>query len=255
MLIDTHAHLFTTEFDEDRDAMLKRAETAGIGRIYLPNIDASTVDALLKLSSAYPQLCRPMMGLHPCSVSENVEDELRSIENALKSATFYAIGEIGLDYYWDMTYKEQQLFAFRRQLQWAKERQLPVAIHSRESTQECIDEVRNLQDGKLSGVFHCFSGTLEEARQIIDLGFYMGIGGVVTFKNSGLDKVVKDIDMAHLILETDAPYLSPVPYRGKRNESSYIKLIAEKIAEIKGLTYDEVADITTANARKLFKEK
>jgi TatD DNase family protein len=208
---------------------------------------------MLALEAQYPDNCYAMMGVHPCYVNENVAQELTIVEEWLGKRPFKAIGEIGLDFHWDTTYSEQQYQAFRRQLELARSYSLPVAIHSRESTRECIDEVKSLQDGRLSGVFHCFSGTLEEAKEIIDLGFYLGIGGVVTFKKSGLDKLLEQIDMEHIILETDAPYLAPVPYRGKRNESAYIPLIGEKIADIKNLKIADVAAITTSNALKLFK--
>jgi TatD DNase family protein len=194
-----------------------------------------------------------MMGLHPCYVDENVEKEMALVREWLAKRPFTAVGEIGLDFYWDKTHAALQHEVFREQLQLSKQYKLPVVIHSRESTRQCIDEVRSLQDGQLSGVFHCFSGTLEEAREVIDLGFYLGIGGVVTFKKSGLDKIVEQIDLQHIILETDAPYLAPVPYRGKRNESAYIPLIGEKIADVKNLKIEEVAAITTSNALKLFK--
>jgi TatD DNase family protein len=208
---------------------------------------------MLALEAQYPDNCYAMMGVHPCYVNENVAQELAIVAEWLEKRPFKAIGEIGLDFHWDTTYSEQQYQAFRMQLELARSYSLPVAIHSRESTRECIDEVKSLQDGRLSGVFHCFSGTLEEAKEIIDLGFYLGIGGVVTFKKSGLDKLLEQIDMEHIILETDAPYLAPVPYRGKRNESAYIPLIGEKIADIKNLKIADVAAITTSNALKLFK--
>jgi len=251
--IDTHAHLYGEEFSEDRTAVVERALAAGVSRLYLPNIDSTSIDGLLALEKQFPESCYAMMGVHPCYVNENVDVELSIVKDWLAKRPFKAIGEIGLDFYWDTTYKEQQYKAFRTQLELAREYSLPVAIHSRESTRECIDEVKALQDGRLSGVFHCFSGTLEEAKEIIDLGFYLGIGGVVTFKKSGLDKILEDIDLDYVVLETDAPYLAPVPYRGKRNESAYIPLIGEKIADVKNLKIADVAAITTNNALKLFK--
>jgi TatD DNase family protein len=251
--IDTHAHLYGEEFSADRIAVIERALAAGVSRLYLPNIDSNTIEGMLALEAQFPENCFPMMGVHPCYINENVEQELAIVRDWLAKRPFKAIGEIGLDFYWDTTYREQQYQAFRGQLELAREYSLPVAIHSRESTRECIDEVKALQDGRLSGVFHCFSGTLEEAKEIIDLGFYLGIGGVVTFKKSGLDKILEDIDMQYIVLETDAPYLAPVPYRGKRNESAYIPLIGEKIADVKNLKIEEVAAITTNNALKLFK--
>ncbi len=251
--IDTHAHLYGEEFSADRTAMVERALAAGVSRLYLPNIDSTSIEGMLALEDQFPENCFAMMGVHPCYINENVEQELAVVREWLAKRPFKAIGEIGLDFYWDTTYKEQQYKAFRGQLEMAREYSLPVAIHSRESTRECIDEVKALQDGRLSGVFHCFSGTAEEAKEIIGLGFYLGIGGVVTFKKSGLDKILENIDMQYIVLETDAPYLAPVPYRGKRNESAYIPLIGEKIADVKNLKIADVAAITTNNALKLFK--
>ncbi|PSL22742.1 TatD family hydrolase [Chitinophaga ginsengisoli] len=251
--IDTHAHLYGEEFSADRTAIVERALAAGVSRLYLPNIDSNSIEGMLALEVQFPDNCFAMMGVHPCYINENVEQELAVVREWLAKRPFKAIGEIGLDFYWDTTYREQQYHAFRSQLELAREYHLPVAIHSRESTRECIDEVKALQDGRLSGVFHCFSGTLEEAKEIIDLGFYLGIGGVVTFKKSGLDKILEDIDLQYVVLETDAPYLAPVPYRGKRNESAYIPLIGEKIADVKNLKIADVAAMTTNNALKLFK--
>lgn len=251
--IDTHAHLYGEDFSDDRTAVVERALAAGVSHLYLPNIDSSSIAGMLALETEFPGKCFAMMGVHPCYVNENVDQELGIVKDWLAKRPFKAIGEIGLDFYWDKTHVEQQYKAFRTQLELAREYSLPVAIHSRESTRECIDEVKALQDGRLSGVFHCFSGTLEEAKEIIDLGFYLGIGGVVTFKKSGLDKILEDIDLANVVLETDAPYLAPVPYRGKRNESAYIPLIGEKIADVKNLKIADIAAITTNNALKLFK--
>jgi TatD DNase family protein len=251
--IDTHAHLYGEEFSADRTAMIERALAAGVYQLILPNIDSQSIEGMLALEQQFSGVCIPMMGVHPCYVNENVDVELGVVEGWLEKRPFKAIGEIGLDFYWDKTYVAQQYKAFQRQLDLARQYQVPVAIHSRESTRECIDEVKALQDGRLTGVFHCFSGTLEEAKEVIDLGFYLGIGGVVTFKKSGLDKIVEEIGMEYLVLETDAPYLAPVPYRGKRNEPVYIPLIGEKIADIKNLKIEDVAAITTTNALKLFK--
>ncbi|MVT06706.1 TatD family hydrolase [Chitinophaga tropicalis] len=251
--IDSHAHLYGKDFSGDRKEMVERALAAGVTRLFLPNIDSETINSMLELEAQFSDNCYAMMGVHPCHVNENVDHELTIVRTWLEKRPFKAIGEIGLDFYWDKTYTEQQYKAFRAQLELARSYDLPVSIHARESTRECIDVVRSLQDGRLSGVFHCFSGTLEQAREVIDLGFYLGIGGVVTFKKSGLDQVVEQIDMQHIVLETDAPYLAPVPYRGKRNESSYIPLIGEKIADIKNLKIADVAAITTSNALKLFK--
>ncbi|MCW3462851.1 TatD family hydrolase [Chitinophaga nivalis] len=251
--IDTHAHLYSEEFAADREEVIARALAAGVDQLFLPNIDETSIEGMLQLESQYPDQVYAMMGIHPCYVKEEVDVQLDLVKAWLQQRPFKAIGEIGLDFYWDKTFLTQQYRAFQEQLLLAREYGLPVAIHSRESTQECINEVKALQDGRLSGVFHCFSGTTEEAKEIIDLGFYLGIGGVVTFKKSGLDKILETIDLAHIVLETDAPYLAPVPYRGKRNESAYLPLAGEKVADIKNLKIEEVADITSRNARKLFK--
>src|ERR1044072_930337 len=251
--IDTHAHLYGKEFNQDRPAMIARALETGVHKLLLPNIDSHSIEGMLALEEAFPGQCYAMMGLHPCYVDEQVESQMALVREWLAKRPFIAVGEIGLDFYWDKTHAALQHQVFREQLELSKQYQLPVVIHSRESTRQCIDEVKSLQDGSLSGVFHCFSGTLEEAREGIDLGFYLGIGGVVTFKKSGLDKIVEEIDMQHIILETDAPYLAPVPYRGKRNESAYIPLIGQTIANVKNLKIEDVAAITTSNALKLFK--
>lgn len=233
--------------------MIARALETGVHKLLLPNIDSHSIEGMLALEEAFPGQCYAMMGLHPCYVDEQVESQMALVREWLAKRPFIAVGEIGLDFYWDKTHAALQHQVFREQLELSKQYQLPVVIHSRESTRQCIDEVKSLQDGSLSGVFHCFSGTLEEAREVIDLGFYLGIGGVVTFKKSGLDKIVEEIDMQHIILETDAPYLAPVPYRGKRNESAYIPLIGQTIANVKNLKIEDVAAITTSNALKLFK--
>lgn len=251
-LVDTHAHIFLEEFDSDQRAMLDRAREAGIEKILMPAIDSGTHERLFSLAASQPELCKPMIGLHPCSVKENYREELKIVADFLEKQKVVAIGEIGLDFYWDLSFRDQQHEAFGQQLQWARERGLPVSIHSRNATDECIAQVKELQDGRLRGVFHCFSGTVEQAREIIDLGFHLGIGGVLTFKNAGLDKVVKDLDLSHLVLETDAPYLAPVPYRGKRNESAYLKPVAQKLADIKEMSLDLIEKITTENAKKLF---
>jgi TatD DNase family protein len=251
--IDSHAHLYLPEFDEDRAAMMQRVKDAGIEKIFLPNIDSSTIDALLNFEREFSERAYAMMGLHPCSVKENVTEELKILKHLFSQRKFAAVGETGLDFYWDVTFKEQQMAAFRDQIDLALQYHLPVVIHSRNSTRDCIDIVREKKDGNLQGVFHCFSGTAAEAQEIIDLGFYLGIGGVITFKKSTLPDVIKDVDLSHLLLETDAPYLAPVPYRGKRNESSYIPLIAEKIAAIKNTDVAEVAKVTMDNANRLFR--
>jgi TatD DNase family protein len=254
MLIDTHTHLYLNQFDEDRHDMITRAQAEGITRFYLPGIDSAHIESMLALEAAYPQVCFAMPGLHPCSVGEQVETELAIVKKQLDEARKWcAIGEIGLDLYWDKTFFEQQKYAFRQQIQWAKAYNLPIVIHSRDATDECIEIVASEKDERLQGVFHCFGGSLEQAQRIMELDFYMGIGGVLTFKKAGLDLVVKDIPLEYIVLETDAPYLAPVPYRGKRNESAYLRLVAEKLAEVKGASLAEIADVTSVNALKMFK--
>lgn len=250
LLIDTHAHIYLPEFDNDRDEVLKRASAQGVGAIYLPAIDSTTHSSMLATEQQYP-LCRSMMGLHPCSVKDDYEAELAVVVRYLQERPFVAVGEIGLDFYWDKTFTEQQYDAFRRQVALAQQHNLPIVIHSRNATAECIEVVKEFPG--VRGVFHCFSGTEVEAHQLMELGFYLGIGGVVTFKNAGLDKVVEAVGLSHLMLETDAPYLAPIPYRGKRNEPGYTRFVAEKLSQVLGLPVDEVEKITTANAKKLFR--
>jgi TatD DNase family protein len=252
--IDTHAHLYATEFDEDRAEMLARAQAANVNRVYLPAIDSSTHTAMLRLEAEHPEYCVAMMGLHPCYVKENVAEELAIVESYLKQRSFVAIGEIGLDLYWDKTFFEQQKMAFRQQIRWAIDLDIPIVIHTREAMAETIALVREEKTTKLRGIFHCFSGTLSDAQEIIDLGFLLGIGGVVTYKKSGMDTIVQNIDIQHLVLETDAPYLTPTPFRGKRNESSYIPYIAQRIAEIKKIDLEELAVKTSENALRLFEK-
>jgi TatD DNase family protein len=249
---DTHAHIYLAEFDSDRSLMLKRAEMEGIRTIILPAIDSSTHDAMLRVEHENPASCFSMIGVHPCSVKINYTEEIKIARDSFEKRSFTAIGEIGLDFYWDITYLEQQYKAFHEQIEWALHFGIPIAIHSRNSIDECIQVVSEHQKGNLKGVFHCFSGNEKQAQQIIDLGFYLGIGGVLTFKNSGLDKAIENINLDHIVLETDSPYLAPMPFRGKRNECSYIKYVAQKLAEIKSTTLQQIADTTTANAEKLF---
>ncbi len=251
-LIDTHAHLYEEQFKDDIDAALKRAQDVGVTKILMPNVDSASFTGLHQLTEKFPSVCLPMMGLHPCYVKENFLEELKIVGEKLRTGKYYAVGETGLDYYWDLTFKEQQKETFIKQIEWAKELRLPIVIHSRNSFDDIVEILKPLKDKSLRGVFHCFTGTLEDAQKVIDLGFYMGIGGVVTFKNSGLDKAVEQIDLKHLVLETDSPYLAPAPHRGKRNESAYIKLVAEKIAQAKNIMVEEVAAITSRNARLLF---
>lgn len=250
--IDSHAHIYLSEFDTDRNEVIKRAKEAGVNRILMPAVDSSTHASMLQLENEFPGTCISMMGLHPCSVRANYEEELQIAENYLLKQKFVAIGEIGLDFYWDIAFKDQQYKAFHRQIEWALEYDVPISIHSRNATDECIQVVQQHQRGNLKGVFHCFSGTVEQAQKVIEAGFYLGIGGVLTFKNAGLGKVLQEIDPAHLILETDAPYLAPVPFRGKRNECSYIPLIAQKLADIKETGIDAISELTTVNTKKLF---
>ena len=251
MFTDSHTHLYDEQLVID-DAQIERAINAGVTKMYMPNCDSSTIKGMLELADKWPVNCMSMMGLHPCYVKKNYKEELALVTAWLEKRKFYAVGEIGLDYYWDLTFKNEQIAAFEYQTDLALQYNLPIVIHSRESTPDCIDIVRKKQNGQLKGIFHCFSGTIEEANQIIALGFYLGIGGVVTYKKSTLPDIIKEISLEHLVLETDAPYLAPVPYRGKRNESAYIPVIAEKIAEIKNITVSEVAATTTANTEKVF---
>ncbi|MBS1636609.1 MAG: TatD family hydrolase [Bacteroidetes bacterium] len=252
MFIDTHTHLYSEEFNDDRDAMIERCLQAGIGHLYLPNVDSTSIEGMLALEAKYPEHCHAMMGLHPCSVNETVEQELAIVKEWLGRRRFAAIGEIGIDLYWDKTFIEQQRHAFRTQIDWALEQRYTIVIHCREA----FDEIYSILTSYTTlpkAIFHCFSGTLEQAHKILELGnFKLGIGGVVTFKNAGLDKVVEQIPLEYLVLETDSPYLAPVPYRGKRNESAYLKLVAEKIAQIKQVSVEAVAEQTTKNAFAVF---
>ncbi len=251
-IIDTHTHLYLEEFKADIEEVLQKASSEAVTKFYLPNVDSTSIDDLLALAEKYPESCIPMMGLHPCYVNENAADELKLVYNWLHKRPFAAVGEIGLDYYWDKTFVPQQKDAFRQQINWALELNLPIVIHSRDSMQDCIAIVKEHQNGKLRGIFHCFGGSIDEAKQIMDLGFLMGIGGVVTYKKSGLTEVLPTIPLEFLVVETDAPYLSPVPFRGKRNEPSYLKYIVEKMAEVMKLPVEEIAVKTTLNAEKLF---
>ena len=248
-LIDSHSHIYLPEFEQDRTEMLERAKEAGVREILMPAIDSSTHQAMISLQDLHPH-CISMIGLHPCSVKQDYQNEITIIKEWLVKRKFIAIGEIGLDFYWDRTFEEQQYLAFHEQLDLAARYALCVSIHSRNATRECIDVVK--QHAGSRGVFHCFSGTVDEAKEIMDLGFYLGIGGVVTFKNSGLDKVVAEVGLDQVILETDAPYLAPVPFRGKRNEPAYLKHVVEKLVQITGLSEEEIAMKTSENTKKLF---
>ena len=252
ILTDTHSHLYDNKFAEDRTAMIVRAFEENVQRIFIPNVDQHTVKGMMDIVVAHPQKCFPMMGLHPCHVKENFIAQLAILKTHLDEGGFCAVGEIGMDLYWDKTFVEEQKEAFRAQIHWAKEKGLPIAIHCRDAFDEIFQILEDEKDELLRGVFHCFTGTLEQAHQAIDLNFYLGIGGVVTFKNSGLDKVVKGIGLKHLLLETDSPYLAPSPNRGKRNESSYLIHIAQKVADLHQVPIERLAQITTDNSVKLF---
>ncbi|MBN8837291.1 MAG: TatD family hydrolase [Sphingobacteriia bacterium] len=251
-LIDTHSHLYTSDFNNDINDVLVRAVENGVQKILLPAIDAETHEQMLALESRYPAVCRAMMGLHPCSVKDNWKEELVIVEKYLQQRKFIAIGEIGLDFYWDTAFSVQQYEAFNIQMQWAMERKLPIVVHTRNAMQETIEAVQPFARKGLRGIFHCFGDDVETAHKIIDMGFLLGIGGVLTYKKSGLAETLKHIDLKHLVLETDAPYLTPVPYRGKRNESVYLKIIAEQLASVKNISIEEVQKGTTSNAEKLF---
>jgi len=253
-MIDTHTHLYSEQFDEDRDAMIQRALNEGVKRFFLPNIDSNSIKGMKDLVAKYPNNCYPMMGLHPCSVGKNVAEDLALIEKELASNKYIAVGEIGIDLYWDKSFQQEQEMAFKKQIEWAKKLELPIVIHCREAFDEILTILDEVNDEQLSGVFHCFTGSLEQANHILNYGgFKLGIGGVVTFKNSGLDKVVEQLNLKDLVLETDAPYLAPVPFRGKRNESAYVSRVAEKLAEIFQLPLAKIAQQTTANALEIFK--
>lgn len=254
-IIDTHTHLYSESFDEDRTAMIEKAIDAGVQKMLLPNIDVDSIEPMYALCEQFPRNCFPMMGLHPGYVDEKWEENLAVVKRHLFGRENIAVGEIGMDLYWDKTFKDQQAQAFRIQIEWAKELDLPIVIHAREAFDEIFEIVDELNDSTLSGVFHCFTGNLEQAKHIETYGgFKIGIGGVLTYKKSGLDDVVKDIPLDLLVLETDSPYLPPTPFRGKRNESAYINYVAEKLAEIKGMSVEELAKITTQNAENLFKK-
>ena len=252
--IDTHSHLYSSQFNEDRTLVVRNAIDVGVDNILLPNISSKYTKGMLDLCAEFPENCFPMIGLHPCDVSEeNYKHEIAHVEEELETGKYIAVGEIGLDLHWDKSTLEIQKKAFIHQIELAKKYKLPIAIHVRDSFNEAIEIIEELNDKNLRGVFHCFTGNIEDAQRVINLGgFYLGIGGVLTFKNSGLDKTIVKIDLQHLILETDAPYLAPTPFRGKRNESKYIINIAEKLADVQKINIKEVAEITTENAKKLF---
>ena len=251
--IDTHAHLYAEQFEKDLEEVIQRTKDEGVFRVYLPNIDEKSVESMLALEKEYPDFFFPMIGIHPCDIKEDVDKQMNFVNDWLKKRSFSAIGEVGIDLHWDKSTYDLQVYAFRKQIDFALEYDLPVVIHSRDATPETIAIIREKQNGNLKGIFHCFSGTADEAKEIVDLGLLIGIGGVCTFKNSKLAPAIESIPLDKMVLETDAPYLAPTPYRGKRNESSYIPIIAHKIAEIKCVDVAEVAEKTTETALKIFK--
>ncbi len=251
-MIDTHCHLYSSEYEEDIGLVIARASEEGVTKFYLPAIDSSFTERMNTIENLFPDKCFSMAGLHPCSVKENYKEELHQVEQLLQQRNFIGIGETGLDFYWDKTFVKEQYLALEMQIEYALTYKLPLILHTRNATQQTIDVVKKYSPKGLTGIFHCFGGSLHEANQITDMDFYLGIGGVVTYKNAGLPEVLKAVNMKHIVLETDAPYLTPVPMRGKRNESSYLKYVVEKLAIVKGISESEVKDITTTNAEKIF---
>lgn len=252
IITDTHTHLYSEQFDEDRKEVVQRSIDAGVNRFFIPAIDSDFTQSMLDLEAEFPDNVFLMMGLHPTHVKENVEDELALIKNWIDKRTFYAIGEIGIDLYWDKTYLKQQQYAFRTQIQWAKERKMPINIHCRDAFDEVFEILEEEKSDDLFGIFHCFTGNLEQAKQAVSLNMKLGIGGVVTFKNGRIDKFLSEIPISEIVLETDAPYLAPTPYRGKRNESSYLTNVIDKLVDIYGLSFEEIATITTQNSKDIF---
>ncbi len=251
-LVDTHSHIYLPDFDDDLEDLVGRAREQEVGKILLPNIDRSTIDRLHQTAAAYPHICYPMMGLHPCSVAANFEEELQEILSLFHTHSYIAVGEIGIDLHWDTSFLEEQKTAFLRQVDFAHQSDLPIVIHSRKSIDLILDLLEDKALTGLRGVFHCFGGDLIQTQRIRDLGFMMGIGGVLTFKNSTLPEVLSKVDPTSLILETDAPYLTPHPHRGKRNEPAYVRLVADKLSEVLNLSLAETAAVTSANAERLF---
>jgi TatD DNase family protein len=250
--IDTHSHIYDTGFQEDLDAVMVSAKSAGVEKIYMPGIDSTCINGMMDMETKYPGFCIPMMGLHPCYVKENYQEELALVEGWLAKRKFAAIGEIGLDYYWDKTFAKEQQLVFEQQMQWGLDLGLPINIHTRNAMGETIELVKPFAKKGLKGIFHCFSGSKESAQQIIEMGFLLGLGGVLTYKNAGVAEAVVDIPLEFLVLETDAPYLPPVPYRGKRNEPAFMIEVAKKLAEIKNIPLHEVAEKTSGNAERVF---
>jgi len=252
IITDTHTHLYSEQFNEDRTEMMQRAIDAGVSRFFIPAIDSTYLPAMLDLEKSFPKNIFLMMGLHPTHVKENVEEELEFVKNWLDKRPFYAVGEIGIDLYWDKTFLKQQQYAFKQQIEWAKEKNLPIVIHCRDAFDEIFEVLEELKDDKLFGVFHCFTGTLEQAKKAISYNMKLGIGGVVTFKNGKIDQFLNEIPIEHIVLETDAPYLAPTPFRGKRNESSYVTKVLDKLVDIYELTPEEIAKTTTQNSKDVF---
>ncbi|MDG2356980.1 MAG: TatD family hydrolase [Polaribacter sp.] len=252
MITDTHTHLYSSEFNEDQAAMIQRAKNAGVSRFFIPAIDSSYTESMLKLEKNFPADVFLMMGLHPTSVKENYLEELAHVKEWIDQKKFFAIGEIGIDLYWDRNFLSQQQEAFKTQIKWAKEKNLPIVIHCRDAFDEIFEILEHEKGDSLRGIFHCFTGTKEQALQAISYNMKLGIGGVATFKNGMINKFLNEIDLQHIVLETDAPYLAPTPYRGKRNESAYITNVVDKLVDIYGLSFKEVAEITTQNSKDIF---
>lgn len=252
ILTDTHTHLYSEAFDDDQDEMMQRAMDHKVHRFFVPAIDSTYTDRMLDLKRRYPEHVFLMMGLHPTHVNEKVSEELEHVKEMLATDQFVAVGEIGVDLYWSDEFKKEQLDAFHKQIQWSLDRKMPIAIHCRDAFNEVFEVLEDYKNTDLHGIFHCFTGTLEQAQQAIDLNLHLGIGGVATFKNGKIDQFLNQIDLNHIVLETDAPYLSPVPYRGKRNESAYVELVATRLASIYNTTIEEIAQVTTLNSTKIF---
>ena len=252
MITDTHTHLYSEQFDEDREDMIQRAKDAGVSRFFIPAIDSSYTESMFALEKENPNDVFLMMGLHPTSVKENYLEELAHVKNWIDQRIFYAIGEIGIDLYWDKSFLVQQQEAFRTQIKWAKEKKIPIVIHCREAFDEIFEILEIEKDDALRGIFHCFTGTLEQAKQAISYNMKLGIGGVATFKNGKIDKFLNEIGLQHIVLETDSPYLAPTPFRGKRNESSYITNVIDKLVAIYGISFQEIVEITTQNSKDVF---
>lgn len=254
MITDTHTHLYSEQFDEDRAQMIQRAKEIGVSRFFIPAIDSSYTERMMDLEKNYPEDVHLMMGLHPTSVKENYQEELALVKEWIDTRDFVAIGEIGIDLYWDKTFLPQQQIAFKTQIQWAKEKKLPIVIHCRDAFDEIFEVLETEKDEDLFGIFHCFTGTLEQAHKAISYNMKLGIGGVVTFKNGKIDQFLNQIDLKHIVVETDSPYLAPTPYRGKRNESAYISQVVDKLVDIYGLSFEEISEITTQNSKEIFKK-